>query len=255
VTTQPTLKLESMLAKEENSGRQSDWPHPDQDKLELASMSDSSDCNHVGNGVACRFYNHNGCEKGEACAFSHGPDEKSVRDDLYVALVRFATAPADLCALFSGKNVCVYYLLSACRFGASKCIYFHCKDFLAEKGWWNDAAEKRRVKSFFRAPEHDAREVGGLLWMSRTLGGRKSEVPSAKEPNNYRGRPRRRSKRGNGREKAEPKWTSGPEHTKTLRGTKQSGRKNTFPPSRRSRREMGPRMDNVGFTNREPNEW
>ncbi len=60
------------------------FPHWDFEALEVASVSDSSDCQHVGNGVPCRFYNHNGCVLGTACAYSHAPDEKSVRDDLYV---------------------------------------------------------------------------------------------------------------------------------------------------------------------------
>lgn len=64
-----------------------DWPRPESEKLEIASLSDSSDCNHVGNGIPCRFYNHEGCAKGDKCIFSHAPDEKSVRDDLYVFLL------------------------------------------------------------------------------------------------------------------------------------------------------------------------
>lgn len=58
------------------------FPRWEQDGLELASLSDSSDAHHVGNGVQCRFYNHEGCARGSECAFSHAPDEKSVRDDL-----------------------------------------------------------------------------------------------------------------------------------------------------------------------------
>ena len=44
--------------------------------------SDSSDCEHTGNGVACRFYNHAGCTRKGGCQFSHAPDDKSVRDKL-----------------------------------------------------------------------------------------------------------------------------------------------------------------------------
>jgi hypothetical protein len=58
------------------------FPHWDYEALEVASVSDSSDCRHVGNGVPCRFYNHDGCGKGTECPYSHAPDEKSVRDDL-----------------------------------------------------------------------------------------------------------------------------------------------------------------------------
>lgn len=59
-----------------------DFPRYDDERLELASLSDSSDCNRVGNGIACRFYNHQGCARGSQSTFSHAPDEKSVRDDL-----------------------------------------------------------------------------------------------------------------------------------------------------------------------------
>jgi hypothetical protein len=56
-------------------------------KVELESVSDSSDWNHEGNGIPCRFYNHEGCKRGNDCRFSHAPDHKSVRDRLYVFLV------------------------------------------------------------------------------------------------------------------------------------------------------------------------
>ena len=69
-----------------------DFPGPDDDspllcekKLELESVSDSSDWNHGGNGIPCRFYNHDGCKRGNACRYSHAPDYKSVRDRLYVS--------------------------------------------------------------------------------------------------------------------------------------------------------------------------
>lgn len=53
-------------------------------KVELESVSDSSDWNHEGNGIPCRFHNHDGCLRGADCRFSHAPDHKSVRDRLYV---------------------------------------------------------------------------------------------------------------------------------------------------------------------------
>jgi L,D-peptidoglycan transpeptidase YkuD (ErfK/YbiS/YcfS/YnhG family) len=59
-------------------------PQPDDTKLELESVSDSSDWHHEGNGVPCKFYNHDGCLRGTNCRFSHAPDHKSVRDRLYV---------------------------------------------------------------------------------------------------------------------------------------------------------------------------
>lgn len=48
-------------------------------------LSDSSDYEHNGNGVPCKFYNHNGCAKGSMCGFKHAPDHRSLRDKLCVA--------------------------------------------------------------------------------------------------------------------------------------------------------------------------
>lgn len=62
------------------------YPQYDDDALEVDSLSNTSDCNHRGNGVPCRFYNREGCAKGTLCTFSHAPDEKSVRDELCVFL-------------------------------------------------------------------------------------------------------------------------------------------------------------------------
>ena len=63
----------------------SDYDYPsyeDEAAEEYEAYSGSSDCEHEGNGTACRFYNHGGCNRGKACRFSHAPDGKSVRDDL-----------------------------------------------------------------------------------------------------------------------------------------------------------------------------
>lgn len=70
-------------------------PQLDDTKIELESVSDSSDWNHEGNGIPCRFYNHDGCMRGNDCRFSHAPDHKSVRDRLYVFLKKlfFAHLP------------------------------------------------------------------------------------------------------------------------------------------------------------------
>lgn len=57
----------------------------DDGPLELEEESDSEDFKHVGNGNPCRSYNHDGCPRGQACALSHAPDARSVRDELYVA--------------------------------------------------------------------------------------------------------------------------------------------------------------------------
>ena len=62
-----------------------EFPSLSDTKVELESVSDSSDWNHEGNGIPCRFYNHDGCKRGNDCRFSHAPDHKSVRDRLCVS--------------------------------------------------------------------------------------------------------------------------------------------------------------------------
>jgi len=54
-------------------------------KVELESVSDSSDWNHGGNGIPCKSYNHDGCKLGNACSYSHARDFTSVRDRLCVS--------------------------------------------------------------------------------------------------------------------------------------------------------------------------
>ncbi|KAL0575379.1 hypothetical protein V5O48_006592 [Marasmius crinis-equi] len=93
------------------------------------SDSGSSDCEHVGNGVGCRFYNHGGCTRGSRCQFSHAPDDKSVRDKL-------------------GRNVCIFAILGSCEYGEEKCIYSHDLRHLPEKGWWRDQEHRREMQQY-----------------------------------------------------------------------------------------------------------
>jgi hypothetical protein len=58
------------------------YPRRNTEPFEYESDSDTEDCRHKGNGIACRFYNHAGCSRGNNCTFSHAPDDKSVRDGL-----------------------------------------------------------------------------------------------------------------------------------------------------------------------------
>ena len=46
------------------------------------SLSESSDCEHTGNGIPCKFYNRTECRNGHACRYSHAPDKKSEQDAL-----------------------------------------------------------------------------------------------------------------------------------------------------------------------------
>lgn len=112
--------------------------------------SDSSDCVHVGKGVPCRFYNHAGCVRGAECAFSHAPDERSIRDEL-------------------GKNVCTYFLLSLCKFGAHQCVYSHSTAYLPKKGWWTTEEKKDKIKAVMAIAEERKRVQRELEWQMREL--------------------------------------------------------------------------------------
>ncbi|TFY79529.1 hypothetical protein EWM64_g4488 [Hericium alpestre] len=53
-------------------GSEDEYPDLDEPKVEIESASDSSDWNHEGNGIPCRYYNHNGCSKERDCMdFQH----------------------------------------------------------------------------------------------------------------------------------------------------------------------------------------
>ncbi|KAI9451493.1 hypothetical protein BJY52DRAFT_1190926 [Lactarius psammicola] len=92
---------------------------------ELESVSDSSDWNHVGNGLPCRHYNHDGCMRGVECRFSHAPDHRGVRDRL-------------------GRNVCVHFLLGDCRSGS--CVFSHDKTYLPSGRWWDDEQKRGAIR-------------------------------------------------------------------------------------------------------------
>ncbi|KAF8643574.1 hypothetical protein AX16_008962 [Volvariella volvacea WC 439] len=91
--------------------------------------SDSSDCRHSGNGIPCRYYNRRACNKGKDCLYSHAPDQKSIRDRL-------------------GRNVCLYHIVSDCKFGEEKCSYSHSMEYLPKKGWWNNLQGNRDFRVF-----------------------------------------------------------------------------------------------------------
>ncbi|KAF4614612.1 hypothetical protein D9613_003397 [Agrocybe pediades] len=112
------------------------YPSADAEAWELFEDSDTEDSVHIGNNVPCRFYNHDGCVRGESCLYSHAPDYKSVRDDI-------------------GKNVCIDFLLGDCKFGDAKCIYSHDKTYLPENGWWKDEEKLRAAKKFQKDMQSD----------------------------------------------------------------------------------------------------
>ncbi|KAJ7200432.1 hypothetical protein GGX14DRAFT_466793 [Mycena pura] len=147
-------------------------PLIDADKLEVDSGSDTSDAQHTANDVPCLFYNHQGCARGSACAFSHAPDTKSVRDRL-------------------GKNVCLYHLLGLCKFD-TKCIYSHERAFLdPTRGWWNDEAKVAEMVARVEAQRAEAKEK------------RERRQAQQADPEAKRGKGRGKGKKGKGRRKAE----------------------------------------------------
>ncbi|KAF6760447.1 hypothetical protein DFP72DRAFT_959740 [Ephemerocybe angulata] len=140
------------------------YPHYDDEALEMDTLSNTSDCNHRGNGVPCRFYNRAGCAKGSLCPFSHAPDEKSVRDDL-------------------GRNVCTYFLLDTCKFGAAKCVYSHSRSFLPKHGWWTSEEATAKVKSIVELSERTMKERRSLAAQLSLLEKRaRSKAARAKTP-------------------------------------------------------------------------
>ncbi|KAJ3571219.1 hypothetical protein NP233_g3887 [Leucocoprinus birnbaumii] len=118
-----------------------EFPRHEKVELDIAELSDSEECLHLGNRVPCRYHNRRdmGCERGSACGYMHAPDEKSVRDTL-------------------GRNVCVYLLLGSCRY-QDRCVYSHSKDWLStSKGWWNSSAQTDRMRNLVSLAEKNAKE-------------------------------------------------------------------------------------------------
>ncbi|KAJ7695166.1 hypothetical protein B0H17DRAFT_1131647 [Mycena rosella] len=115
------------LSDEEDDGEADDFdfdffePRLDDKPVDILSESDSSDFEHQGNGVPCRLYNHDGCQKGAQCKFKHAPGKDTTRDEL-------------------GRNVCNFWILDGCRFGES-CVYAHSKEYLPEAGWWSQGED------------------------------------------------------------------------------------------------------------------
>ncbi|KAK0449023.1 uncharacterized protein EV420DRAFT_1565514 [Desarmillaria tabescens] len=96
----------------------------------LQSDSDTSDYEHEGNGQPCRAYNRDGCSQGSKCTFRHSAEEHTTRDEL-------------------GRNVCNFWLADTCTSG-SQCPYAHSKEYLPEKGWWNEKGMDDTMKGLMR---------------------------------------------------------------------------------------------------------
>ena len=70
-------------------------PYPNAPPLfvepETPMLSETSDFEHEGNNVPCRSYNHDGCKYGSTCKFKHGPDDHSIRDNLWVCIPSYGS--------------------------------------------------------------------------------------------------------------------------------------------------------------------
>ncbi|KAI0264883.1 hypothetical protein BC834DRAFT_237374 [Gloeopeniophorella convolvens] len=122
-------------------------PFTEQDATELESISDSSDCQHEGNGEPCRSYNHDGCSSGTQCVFSHAPDYNSVRDEL-------------------GRNVCLNYLLETCKLGVNECVYAHEMTYLRRGGWWDNPKKRSRYRATIVPALKMENSINGILMLS-----------------------------------------------------------------------------------------
>ncbi|KAI0264879.1 hypothetical protein BC834DRAFT_880899 [Gloeopeniophorella convolvens] len=157
-STEAKVALEETLAllKERNvkdNPRPRRWakpnnaPPPECEPIELESVSDSSDCRHMGNAKPCPRYNHDGCTRGTQCKLSHAPDYKSVRDKL-------------------GRNVCLSFLLGTCKRDEERCVYAHDKAYLGSNGWWDDPERQY----MYRATVEGIRKTEPPEWTIFALG-------------------------------------------------------------------------------------
>lgn len=137
--------------------------------METPFESDTDDLWHEGNGVPCRYYNHDGCKLGTACRSKHAPDNRSVRDHLCVDSSPLSAGVGPDSSVWSprsGRNVCMYYLLCICKFGADRCVYAHDKTHLEPGGWWNNPARVRgNVEGL-----HECEMMAGHAAMDELLG-------------------------------------------------------------------------------------
>ncbi|KAI0345588.1 hypothetical protein BDW22DRAFT_1426260 [Trametopsis cervina] len=112
------------------------WPDSEEPQSasdgETIVMSDSSDYEHGGNEIPCRHYNHQGCKRGKDCLYKHAPDNRSVRDTL-------------------GRNVCLYNMLSMCKFAPDKCNYTHDNTYLPyAPRFWDDSNWVYRARNLVK---------------------------------------------------------------------------------------------------------
>jgi hypothetical protein len=147
--------------KRAESNYDEEFPPFDGEEWDPTVDSDSEEAKHVGNGKPCKFHNYpGGCHKSR-CNFSHAPDDKSVRDELYVLKPPYVSL--QILMALSGQNVCVDYLLGDCKCGQS-CPYAHTAIYLLQ-GWWSTKEEVKAAKKLCDAtndPTANASTIAAL---------------------------------------------------------------------------------------------
>jgi hypothetical protein len=68
-----------------------------------------------------------------------------------------------------GKNVCTYFLLSSCKFGAHQCVYSHSTAYLPKKGCGRPRRKKDKIKAVMAIAEERKRVQNELEWQMRQL--------------------------------------------------------------------------------------
>lgn len=122
-------------------------PALDEYPISSDDESDSSDYQHVGNGIPCRDHNHQGCRRGKTCSYSHAPDESAERDAL-------------------GRNVCKGFLIGRCTSGPA-CSFAHSAAYL------EPALPRGRRPKFWENPAtlQETRELWDLWKSTQARGG------------------------------------------------------------------------------------
>ncbi|EDR02625.1 uncharacterized protein LACBIDRAFT_295390 [Laccaria bicolor S238N-H82] len=124
--------------------------------------SDSSDCVHVGSTTM----------QG-ACAEQSAPSLMPQMKEASETNCMFLPSSTRLYELTlcerRGKNVCTYFLLSLCKFGAHQCVYSHSTAYLPKKGWWTTEEKKDKIKAVMAIAEERKRVQRELEWQMREL--------------------------------------------------------------------------------------
>lgn len=102
---------------EMDSDPEDDWPNEMERVAPVFDpeicFSDSEDMTHEGNGVPCRYYNRpDGCKNGNACKFSHTPDDMSERDLMWVLLTSGWNPDTRLTLSLTGERTSAFFTSS-----------------------------------------------------------------------------------------------------------------------------------------------